>query len=217
MVVAYQIHWASTTREPFAEGAAHVGDTGINRAEYLAVIHGLRLLVDKMYVGDRGRQLVNVVTDNAFVYNQAIDNWNAGDLKWYLDLLREVESDIVNLTGEVVTYFHGTSEENAGAHTLAAEFPKVCDKRNRAEWERLRLVGRWHAVLQHLRDHHHPICAAALDHGRVRSYNVRSLTIAFPGNRAGAQRAVAARRDEVREAVTSVMGQVLREVRCVAG
>lgn len=53
MTVAFRIHRGSTSVIPRAEGAAYVGDgTGINRAEYLAVIQGLRLVADRMYVGE---------------------------------------------------------------------------------------------------------------------------------------------------------------------
>jgi hypothetical protein len=41
-IVAFRRHRDSTATMPVAEGAVHVGETGINKAEYLAVIQGLR-------------------------------------------------------------------------------------------------------------------------------------------------------------------------------
>jgi hypothetical protein len=37
-VVAYRIHWDSTSTPPYAEGACFVGKTGIIKAEYMATI-----------------------------------------------------------------------------------------------------------------------------------------------------------------------------------
>ena len=216
MAIAYRVHRDSTASVPLAEGAAYIGDeTGINRAEYLAVIQGLRLVADRMCVGEWGRDPVNVVTDNAVVFHQAVGNWNADDLGLHLERLREVGDLLGNMTGQEVWYFHATDEENAGAHTLSANFSRVCDQRNRDEWERQRLLLRWQAVRQHLRDHLHRVCAASLASAWVKAYNGKSLTLAFAAARADARQRVEDRRDELREAMTSVMGQALREIRCV--
>jgi len=216
MAIAYRVHRDSTATIPLAEGAAYIGgETGINKAEYLAVIQGLRLVADRMYVDEWARDPVNVVTDNLVVFNQATRSWNADELGWHLERLREVEELLGNMTGQQVWYFHVTDDENAEAHTLAANFSKVCDQRNRDEWERQRLLLRWQAVRQHLRDHQRRISAANLGSARVVAYTGKSLTLGFSAARADARQRVEGRRDDLREAITSVMGQALREIRCV--
>jgi ribonuclease HI len=65
-VAAYRIHRDSTVNRPLAEGAAYVGnEIGINRAEYMAAIMGLRHVADRMWFGEWARDPVNIVTDNA--------------------------------------------------------------------------------------------------------------------------------------------------------
>jgi len=118
-------------------------------------------------------------------------------------------------SGEFVTFWHATEEQDAGAHTLAAEFPKVCDRRNRDQWELQRLLLRWGAARGHLRDQKHVVCAASLATAWVSAYNGKSLTLEFSPIRAAQRQRVEARKAELKGAVTGVMGQPLREVRCV--
>jgi ribonuclease HI len=144
MVAAHRVHRDATSAIPAGEGAAYVGaDMGINKAEYFAAIHGLRLVADRMYVGDWSRDPVHIVTDNAFVFNQGVGNWAAGELGWHFSRLSEVLDLLVDMTGEQVWFHHATNQQNAGAHTLAANFPKICDLRNREEWQRQHLEMRW--------------------------------------------------------------------------
>lgn len=215
-VAAYRIHRDSTANRPLAEGAAYVGgDTGINRAEYMAAIMGLRHVADRMWFGEWARDPVNIVTDNAYVYNQGVGAWNAGDLEWHLDRFNDVTALIADVTGEDVYFWHATHEENAGAHTLAAEFPKVCDRRNRDEWDLQRLLLRWTAVREHLHENGHVVCAASLAAAWVAAYNMKSLTLEFLPARAASRHRVEERKGELKGAVTAVMGQPLREIRCI--
>ncbi len=89
-IVAFRIHKHSTALPPIAEGAVHVGETGINKAEYLAVLQGLSRVSDRMFVGDWARSPVNVVTHNIFVVNQAFGDWAAGELGWHLERLNDI-------------------------------------------------------------------------------------------------------------------------------
>jgi ribonuclease HI len=216
MVAAHRVHRDSTSTIPAAEGAAYVGaEMGINKAEYFAAIHGLRLVADRMYVGDWSRDPVHIVTDNAFVFNQGTGNWAAGELGWHLDRLNEVLDLLVDMTGEQVWFHHATNQQNAGAHTLAANYPKVCDARNREEWQRQHLLMRWEAVRQHVRDQGHAASAASLSRAWIRKYDEKTLILGFAPSYHVHRQRVHDRRDELRDAVTSVMGKPLREVRCV--
>lgn len=214
-IVAYRIHRDSTAETPSAEGAAHVGTTGINKAEYLATIAGLRLVADRMYVGDWDRDPVHVVTDNAFVVKQAIGDWNAGELSWHIDRLTDVTNELAELTGEQVSFWQAMHEESAGADSLARRFRDACDQRQRDEWDRRRLIERWSTIRQHLRDHDHVVCDAAIASALVRSYNGKSLMLGFRASQARQRARVEERKDELREAVTSVTNVRLREIRCV--
>jgi hypothetical protein len=129
--------------------------------------------------------------------------------------LSEVLDLLVDMTGEQVWFHHATNQQNAGAHTLAANFPKICDLRNREEWQRQHLEMRWGAVRQHLLAQGHAACAASLSRAWIRRYDEKTLILGFaPSYHAHRQR-VLDRRDELRDAVTLVMGKPLRELRCV--
>ena len=108
---------------PYAEGACFVGKTGINKAEYMAVIQGLRLVEDRMYVGDWTRDPVHVVCDNIFVVKQAIGDWEATDLGFHLDLLNEATGDLYRMTSSPVFFIHVANDENSGRSYVGQGIP----------------------------------------------------------------------------------------------
>jgi ribonuclease HI len=133
-IAAWRIHYQSTERAPNAEGAALVGRTGINRAEYLAAIQGMRHLADEMELGNWSRPKVHLVTDNSHVCEQITGNWAVGTLDVYHRLLQAECDRVHRLTGRQVAVYHAVNGESAGADRLSRAFRSVCDERHRQVW-----------------------------------------------------------------------------------
>lgn len=205
-VVAYRAHRDSTASAPYAEGACFVGKTGINKAEYMAVIQGLRLVEDRMYVGDWTRDPVHVVCDNIFVIKQAIGDWEAADLGWHLDLLNEAVGDLYRMTNSPVYFIHAANEENSGAHTLVKAFPTACDERNRREWTLERLRERWGDLAGKLEAD----LAAAMTAGHPQAFDGKTLKIWFPAKQGRARLRVSRNLDEIGRTVSNACGTKIR-------
>lgn len=212
-IVAFRIHRDGSQSVPRAEGAVYVGDTGINRAEYLAVIQGLHVVYDQMFVGEWERDPIHVVTDNAFVVRQAVGEWEADALGWYAERLNEICRELTSITDSDVFFAHAGSGESAGADTLARSFRSACDARHRQRWQRLRLVERWPAVRDYLRGHQHRIADAALAGAAVTAFDGTILTLTFRADRPMAQ--IEARKDELRAAIAAATGTTPRQIRCL--
>jgi ribonuclease HI len=216
-IVAFRIHRGSTNAVPDAEGGIHVGDTGINKAEYLAVIQGLKLLADRMYVGDWARDPVNVVTDNAFVVNQALGRWEASELGYHLARLNELVNEIFALTQNVVYFIHAGAGESRGADTLARAFRGSCDPRRRKAWNLARFQERWPAVRDYVRQRRKNVLFASLASAWVSSYDGRTLELSFPPGRSTQKSNVEQRIQDLRHAIDAVMGWIPTTIRCRYG
>jgi ribonuclease HI len=214
MVAAWRIHWETTSKPPLAEGAALVGATGINRAEYHACIQGLNVLADMMWFGECSRKAVHVVTDSAYVVNQATRQWAADALHWHLDRLDNVCETLAEMTNGPVWFIHASSGETAATDTLVRAFPALCDSRHRDQWELIRLRARWQAVLANLTENNQLILAAVLERARPTSYNGKTLVLGFKSQvaRAKTEERVA----ELKHAIQQVTGKAPQSVRCVA-
>lgn len=148
-IVAFRIHRDTTDSIPFAEGAAHVGRTGINKAEYLAALLGLRLVADRIEIGDWSPSQVHLVSDNSYVCGQLLRQQGSNRLARHFTLLWNECIRVSGLTGgQPVIVHHATSGENSGADALARRFRTQADSRLTAYWKDVRQRQRQQAKEQ---------------------------------------------------------------------
>lgn len=129
-LIAYRLHLEDTGARPIAMGTALIGESGINRAEYLAVIHGLRALLDLMKLEDYAPLPVIVLTDSAIVARQAIGPILGAYYSEFFPLTDELKL----LSSHRVQMIHN-SDESKEAHNLVSRFRDICDKAVKDYWK----------------------------------------------------------------------------------
>lgn len=147
-IAAYAVFRESTATIPIACGASFVGRTGTNKSEYFGALHGLRLVADRMELGDWSADPVHVLTDSRCLFMQATEQWQAEICSGHLDLLQQVEARIWRMTEQPVYYVHSVAGEMRSAHRLSKEFPKCCPTDLRASWAARAAAERWPDVLE---------------------------------------------------------------------
>lgn len=174
----------------------------------MAAIQGLRLVHDRMFVGDWSRDPVHVVSDNLFVVNQTIGEWEAGALGWHHELLSAAADDVSQLIEGPVYFSHAANEENAGAHTLVKSFPAACDRRNRDGWVLERLRERWGELAGKLDAE----LGEAVRAGSPTSFDGKTLKVWFPPRQGRARLRVSRNLEAVGRVISDGCGSRVRVV-----